>query len=112
MKTFKTLNKVIKEIETKSLFDRNYGGTLFNENLKELFKEYRFPYCKYVYSKELLKTDALEFGYSKDKNVVYWYESVNGGVKIYCINDNILNSKNENLVRLYNQILNIFNTLN
>lgn len=107
---FRTLNKTIKEIEVNSLFDIN--ESLFLEKIRDIFEEYRFPYCTGIYNKKLLETDANLFGSLYKKDTVFWYESVSGGVKIYCINNNILLSKDDKKVELYKRILNMFNKLN
>lgn len=110
MKKFKTLKKTIKDIELKSIFHNQ--GYLFTDDIENICKEYRTPHCTGVYNKNLLETDALLFGYLHKKDRIFWYENTQGGVKIYCISDKILDSKDTEKVELYKRMLTIFNTIN
>jgi hypothetical protein len=109
MKKFKTLSKIVKEIETASLFE--IEQSLNSEEILNVCKEYKFPMCTSIYNRTLLDRDATTFGTIANNKSIFWYENRDGGVKIYCINDGILESKSIKLVDTYKRMLKLFNNL-
>ena len=82
-----TLNKVVKEMSTQSLF--TLGGTFMDKELREIFKKAKMKYCsgKYAPTIKNKEQDVLD-------ECIVWYESRSDEhgpyVVMYCLNDNII----------------------